>query len=679
MMKRRAMHPRIIRAITLLGFFSVLLLLFVFRLVHLQIIQYDEWALRSTKNHVSKRVLDMKRGNIYDRNGQELAISVDTWSVFIFTREIKSLPEAANLLSTVLPMTREEIISKVGDRSGYIMIYKDLEPNLAMKIQRLSIPGVNLESHYRRYYPQKQLAANLIGFTGTEKKGLEGLEMLYDKTLRGYPGLAVQEDISLSESGPAKMRVVTPPMGGSNIHLTIDNYIQHTLESELALLMKNYDPIDATAIVMDPHNGEILGLACLPSYDVNNFGEAKPENRRNRSATDIFEPGSCMKIFAVASALENKKADHGTRFYCRGFGELNGRRVRCHGAHGLVDLDKAIAESCNAAMVQISQMIEPAMLYRTYKNFGFGDPTGVEVVAESNGIFKPPSRWSGFSATSLSIGQELAVTGLQLVQAYSAIANGGTLIKPRLLRRISSPDTEISQEFSKEEIRRVLPEETARWLRRMLMGVVEGGSGELARLENYTVGGKTSTAQKANPKGGYFNEKVVVSFIGMAPAINPRIVLFVACNEPKGDERTLFGGKVTAPSFARIADRILKHMKVSPDRSITAAAREQQLLKIQKSIVKREIIKLPDMLSNVADATALATSAMAIATMATGTSTVPDLRGKSLRQAMQLVNRLELKAVFEGNGVVISQVPQPGRPLPDTKILKITLSPEPVN
>lgn len=675
MKRRRALHPRIFRAAILLVVFALLLIVFVLRLAHLQIFQHQEWAQRSTRNHVSKRVLEMKRGNIYDRNGVELAISVDTWSVYLFTREIKSIPEAANLLATVLPMTREEIISKVGDRSGYILIYKDLEPNLAMKIQKLNIPGVNLESHYRRYYPQKQLAANLIGFIGAEKKGLEGLELLFDKTLRGYPGLAVQEDISLSDSGPAKMRVITPPMGGSNLHLTIDSFIQHILESELALLTKEYEPIDAMAIAINPQNGEILGMACLPSYDINNFQEATPESRRNRPATDIFEPGSCMKIFAVTSAIENKKVDRGTRFYCRGYGEVNGRRVRCHGAHGLVDLEKAIAESCNSAMVQIAQMVDPGMLYRTYKNFGFGDPTGVEVLSESNGIFKPPSRWSGFSATSLSIGQEMAVTGLQLVQAYAAIANGGTLVRPRLLKRISSPDTDITQEFNKEEVRRVIPADTARWLRRMLMGVVEGGTGSQAQLENYTAGGKTSTAQKANPKGGYFNDKVVVSFIGMAPALDPKIVLFVACNEPKGDERTLYGGKVTAPSFARISDRILKYLKVPPDRSLTAAAREQQLLKIQNDRHNEK----GKTSNTIASATPVAEvkEARIIDTVKSGT--VPDLRGKPLRQAMQLINRLELKAVFEGNGIVVGQTPLPGLPLPENKILKIVLSPTPYN
>ncbi len=670
-MSVRAMQPRTMRALALLALSALMISVFIMRLVQLQVLQYNQWAQRSTKNHVSKRVLDMKRGNIYDRRGDELAISVDTYTVFLYTREVKSLSEAANALATVLPMSREEIIAKVGDRSGYIQIYKELEPNLAMKLQKLNIPGVNLESHYRRYYPQKSLASNLIGFTGAEQQGLEGLEKLFDKTLRGYPGLAVQEDISLRESGPAQMRVITPPMGGSNINLTIDSFIQHVIESELAKLVEQYDPIDATAIVMDPHTGEILGMGCLPNYDLNNFGEAKPDTRRNRPATDFFEPGSCIKILAVASALENGKADSSSRFYCRGYGEMPGRRVRCHGAHGLVDTDKAIAESCNAAMMQISQMLEPSMLYRTYKKFGFGEPTGAEVVAESNGILRAPSRWSAFSPSSLSIGQEMTVTGLQLVQAYSAIANGGTLIKPRLIKRITSQDSEIREDFGPETVRRVISPEIARSLRRMLMGVVEGGTGKMAMLEDYTAGGKTSTAQKANPRGGYFNEKVVVSFIGMIPAMNPRIVLLVAANEPKGDERTLFGGKVTAPAFARIADRVLKHLKVPPDRSLTLEEREEQLLKNNKITVKQEIIKLPNLISqmqvSVASSSILASDTCEL---------VPDLRGQSLKAAIQTINRRELKAIFEGNGVVIAQQPPPGRPLPNSRILRVKLSPD---
>ncbi len=668
-MKRLKLQNRTIRALVLLAAFAVFSLIFVLRLIQLQIFQYNQWSIRSKKNHVSKRVLDMKRGTITDRKGVELAISVDNYSVFIYTRELKSLTEAATLLSSVLPMTREEIIDKIGSKNGYIPIMKGLEPNLALKLKKLNIPGVKLESEYKRYYPQKSLASNLLGFTGTDKHGLEGLELFFDKTLRGYPGLAAQEDISLSESGPAKMRIIRPPMGGSNIKLTIDSFIQHILETELAKLTKQYEPIDASAIAMDPYTGEILGMACIPNYDLNNFGSSKPAERRNRPLVDVFEPGSCMKIIAAASAMESNKIDSGTRFYCKGYGELNGRRVRCHGAHGLVDISEAISESCNAAMVQVSQLVEPGQLYRTYKQFGFGAPTGIDSPSESAGTLRPPSKWSGFSATSLCIGQEMSTTAIQLIAAYSAIANGGELLRPRIVKRITSPNDDIKSDFSKELVRRVISPEIAKKLRKYLMGVVETGTGRLVKIDDYTIGGKTSTAQKANPAGGYFNDKVVVSFIGMAPALDPKIVLFVVVNEPKGDEKTLFGGTVTGRTFAIIIDRVLKYLKVPPDKSPSLISQQIKMLENNKN-EKTEIIKLPNMLA--INETPISTGTPAIKEC----KTVPDFKGKSLKEVVKTISDLKLKGLYEGNGIAVSQKPAPGTPLPESKALLITFSPK---
>jgi cell division protein FtsI/penicillin-binding protein 2 len=665
-MKKIKLNKRVTKALFLLALTLIVFVVFIFRLVQLQVFQHNQWLVRSQHNHATKRTLEMKRGSILDRNGVELAISVDTYNICIYTRELESVTTAANGLATVLPMTREEITAKIGDRKGYFTIYKNLEPNLALKLKKLDIPGIVLESNYRRYYPQKSLASNIIGFTGTDKHGLEGLEYRFDKTLRGYPGLAVKENISISENQPAKMRVIKPPRGGSNLTLTIDSFIQHTLETELQKLIKKYEPIDASAIALDPKTGEVLGMACLPNYDLNNFQESTPADRRNRPVTDSFEPGSCMKIFAMASAIESGKADHGTRFYCRGFGEINGRIIKCHGAHGLVDMEEAIAESCNAAMAQVSQMIEPGELYRTYKKLGFGDPTGIEAPGEINGILKPPSRWSGFTAASLCFGQELTATAIQMVTAYGAIANDGVLLKPRLIRRIASPNGDINQTMEPEKVRRVFSKETARWLRKMLAGVVETGTGEAAWLEDYTIGGKTSTAQKANPEGGYFNDKVVASFIGMSPALNPRIVLYVAVNEPKGDERTLYGGKVAAPTFARILNRILKYLKVPPDRHSTIAARQEQLQKIKKASAKK-IVKLPNKLSSQEAETNQIDKF--------SPEKIPNLIGKSMKAAIKTLNQLDLKGIYEGNGLVVKQSPEPGRPVPDSKILLLTLSP----
>ena len=659
-MRKQEINSRTHRAMFLLCAAGFMIFVFFARLVQLQIFQYNLWQQRSNKNHISKRVIDMKRGNIYDCRKTELAISVDTSSLFIYTPEVKSPQEVANNLSSVLPVSRDEILSKITKKQDYVLICKELEPKVVSNIKQLAIPGVKFEKHYHRYYPQKSLAANLIGFTGTDQHGLEGLEKKYETTLCGYPGIGIQEDISISDSEPSQMRVITPPMGGSNIWLTIDSRIQHTLESELQNLADQYKPIDAFSIIMNPYNGDILGMACYPTYNLNEFGSAKQDEIRNRPVIDNFEPGSCMKIFAVASALENGKGDESSRFYCKGYGEIPGRKIRCHGAHGLMSFDQAIAESCNGALTEISKILEPSMLYRTLKNAGFGDPTGVDVLSEGQGSLAPPSKWSAFSLSSLVMGHEMSVTGVQLVQAYSAIANGGLLIKPRLVKEITSSDDGMVEEVKTQVVRQIFSPELAKKLRRMLMGVVEKGTGRLAKLEDYTVGGKTSTAQKIDPNGTYSKTRVVCNFIGMVPAMDPKFVLLVVVNEPtKGNPKDISGGKVAAAPFARIADRVCKYMKIAPDRPGNAF-----LNNASKS-------KLNALVSNLS-------SNEYNAEVASGTSQgiVPNLIGKSLKNAIKIVGSNNLKAIYDGNGVVVSQFPKAGSPIPSRRLIKVVLSPD---
>ena len=671
-MRQRPLNPRIYRIMFLLFIAVIVILVFVIRLGYLQVYQYDRWSELSTKNHVRKHVLDVKRGAILDRHGMELAISVENYNVYLYTKEVKNKVETAGTLATILPLTREEILKKCA-KDGYILLCKDIDLNLANKLRQLNIAGINLESHYKRYYPQKTLASNLIGFTNPDQQGLEGLEKLYEKTLKGYPGLAIQEDISLSDNrGASPLRNVTPPMGGSNITLTIDAFIQHTLETELQVLAKKYDPVDTTAIAIDPNTGEILGMACYPTYDLNEYNKSKPAQRRNRSATDIFEPGSCIKIVAAAAALENQKVDSGSRFYCKGYGEMPGRKMKCTGHHGLLDLNEAVAKSCNAAMLQLSQLMEPEMIYRMYKRFGFGEPTGVEVLSESVGILQPPSRWSAFSPSSLCIGQEMAVTGLQVVQAYCAIANGGNLIRPRLIKRISSPDNEFRQDFEPEIIRKVVSPQLAKKLRNMLRGVIDIGGGKAAAMEDYTAGGKTSTAQKPDGHGGYSNTRLVTSFVGMAPINEPKVVIFVAINEPKGDTRTMFGSRLAAPSFSVLAEKILKYMKVQPDKNIKANGGTGVNNLLEMTVAHGEN---NDYRNNNDKEQQSEGESSEIAASA-GSGKVPNLMGKSLKGTMQIVNGLGLKAIYDGNGVVVKQLPPPGHPFPASRILRIKLSAE---
>lgn len=664
-MKKRPLQNRILRSLFLFSLLIGIFVIFSARLFQLQVIQYDQWSQRSQRNHVRKRTLDIKRGTIFDRNGVELAISVDTYNVFLFTREVRSLPDAVNALASVLPVSRDEITEIVEGRSGYLPIYRNLEPTLAMKLQQMRIPGVNLESSYRRFYPQNNLAAHIIGFTSGDRRGIEGIEWLYEESLRGYPGLAVIEDASVTDSEGSQMRVIRPPMGGSNIYLTIDSFIQHTIETELNNIMQTLSPVDASAIAIDPHTGEILGMACVPNFNLNEYNTAQAIQRSNRPVIHTFEPGSSMKIFGIAGALTKSAIDHGTRFYCRGHTVINGRRMRCTRSHGLIDINQALAQSCNVAMVNITQLIDNAQLYRTYRNFGFGQPTGIDLPGEVSGTLRPPSRWSSFSASSLAIGQEISVSLLQIARAYSAIANGGNLVKPQIIRKITTSDHDTSHKMEPEIITRAISAPLARWLRSMLMGAVEFGTGTRAALDDYTVGGKTSTAQKPNPEGGYHDDQVVVSFAGMAPALDPRVVLVVTINAPKGDSNTLYGGRLAAPSFARIMNRILKHMNVPPDKRSFLTAQQKQLL-----LKHRLQTSVPQILPADAETPKVASESKLKADQ----NTVPDLKGKTIRSAMIYLQERKLQGVMEGNGVVVSQTPPAGHPIPEDRTLILSFS-----
>ncbi|MBF0499037.1 MAG: transpeptidase family protein [Candidatus Riflebacteria bacterium] len=674
-MNLNRLRPRTMRVLYLFLTIGVVLSLFFLRLAYLQIIQYEFWSQLSEKNHLTRHTIDVKRGSIFDRNGVDLAISVETYTMYLYTKEVKSIRETANILSTIIPLTREEILAKIAGRKGYLPIMKGIERPIATKVMALNLPGVIFEENYRRIYPQNSLASNILGFCGADGQGLEGLERSFHDTMRGYPGVSVQEDVSFGEEGSSGLRVVKPPAGGCNLTLTIDSFIQHIMETELAKLIEQYKPIDATAIAMDPYTGEILGMACLPNYDLNKFAESPSDSYRNRPVVDVFEPGSCMKIFAAACGIKTGKITSGTRFYCKGFGEVMGRHIKCHGSHGLVDINEAIAQSCNSSMVQISQLIDSRQLYRMYREMGFGEPTGIETPSESQGMFSSPSKWSGLSAASLCIGQELAVTGIQLVRAYSAVANGGLLMKPHLIKSIVSQTGDIREEIHPEPIRRVFPEKLAESLRKMLIGVVDHGTGQQAAIADYSVGGKTSTAQKANPHGGYFQEKVNTSFIGMLPAMNPRIVLFVAANEPKGEEKTLFGGKVAGPVFAIIGDRILKYLKVQPDKHPAIATSSASVDKASNDTVAATSTLLHGMDLNsfappLAEQCPIASNASSSLQ-----DSIPNFMGLTLKEVASMARTLDLPVRLVGNGIAVEQSPQAGAPRSAANPLTIKFSP----
>lgn len=681
-MKTMQFKATTIRAFWLVILFFFCLIGYSVRLFQIMVLQHEEWKNRSIKNHQSKRVLEMKRGAIYDRNGLDLAISVESYSVYVYKKEVKKLESTATMLASVLPLTKDEILKKLEGIRGYIQIAKKLDRSIAQKVIALNLPGVIVEENYTRVYPQATLASNLIGFCSSDGHGLEGIELKFDKTLRGYPGLAVVENVSYGDTNYTHMRVVKPPLGGHNITLTIDSFIQHIIETEIASAFVKYNPLDITAIAIDPMNGEILGMACMPTYDPNKFYEAPFESYRIRPVTDIFEPGSCMKIFPVALALESGRVKNTTKFFCKGMIELNNRKIKCHGSHQLQSVDDVTANSCNPGMVQISQMIDLHDLYRLYRKLGFGEQTGIELPSEATGIFSPPSKWSAFSAASLCIGQEIAVTGIQLVKAYSAIANGGWLVQPHLVKKIESPNKEISEICELKPIQQVFSAQLAHRLRKMLQKVVDEGTGKLAQLKDYTVGGKTSTAQKPSKTGGYYRDKVVTSFIGMAPINQPRVVLFVALNEPKGDEKTLYGGKIAAPIFAAIMDKVLKYLKVPPDKinltngaNVSSNASLSIAVPPTMSIDEINAISFLDPKLNT-PITLRKNYASTTLELASEPRCLPDVRGYTLRDTIKILSQLNLPVTYKGDGITIAQSPPPGTPIQKCKKVIVWLSAE---
>ncbi len=714
----RPLRSRTQRLGALLSMLLLAMSVYAGRLVQLQVWQHDRWTELSEQNHRRTHTIEKKRGEITDRNGQKLALSTEVYSVYAYTPEVASMAALATVLSTVLPQTREEILAGVTGRRGYLRIAKQVECATAERIRAMKLPGVTLEEEFRRVYPEKKLAANLLGFCGAEGNGLEGIELHFDKTLRGYPGLAIDDDLSVNRGSGIHRTIVRLPTGGSNITLAIDAVIQHILETELAAMVDEFHPHDANAVALDPYTGEILGMAGWPTYDLNEFAKASPDARRNRIAVDIFEPGSCMKIFAVAAGYDSHKLNDGTRFHCKGHAEIFGKRIKCHGSHGLVDPYMAIAESCNSSMVAISQMVDQDDLYRTYRAFGFNERTGIDLPKEDVGIFRPPSRWSGLSAPSLSIGQEIAITAVQLVAAYGAIANDGWLMTPHLVKRISSFQGDLVEETLPKPRRQVLNPALCHKLRQMLSGVIEKGTGSLAKMNDYTAGGKTSTAQKANPRGGYFWDKVVTSFVGMAPIEHPRIVLLVLANEPRGDKTALFGGKVAGPYWGRAMDRILKHLKVPPDKHQAAggpgaanagvvatmtvadlAGSSGAGTAVLNTSIQKNTVPLPPLASAAVTPPPL-TASESLARIASGSSplelarvpasfaatlgtptmpapipTLPNLKGMTLREVADVVRGLPIKPILEGNGLAIHQSWPPGTPLDRIDRLVVHFSP----
>lgn len=525
-----------------------------------------------------------KRGVIYDRNLKELAITINLNSVFAEPFRIKDKGSVSQKLANILGISRDEIYRKLSQEKGFVWLARKVSPDTARRVLALNIKGIDFVKEPQRAYPNGVIASHIMGFTDMDNNGIEGLELRFDKYLKGVTGCRYAIRDAKQREVPSYEYKEIQPMDGDNMVLTIDSVIQSIAERELENGFKKYNAKGACVIVMDPFTGGILALANRPSYDPNNAKASPADFRRNRAICDFFEPGSSFKIVAASGLLEEKAVKPGDKFFCEN-GEYKwcGHTYHDHTPRGWLPFKDVIKYSSNIGTMKAAQKLGKDRMYKYIKKFGFGAKTGIELPGEVTGITAHPVTWSKLSLCSISIGQEVTVTALQLACAMSVFANGGNLVKPRIVERIQDGSGHIMQNFESKKPRRVISEETAQEMRNILRGVVDSGTAELAEVDGYFPGGKTGTGQKVEPNGAYSHSRFTASFIGFAPYDNPKFVIAVIMDEPRP---FYYGGVVCTPVFKRVTAELMSYYKIWP------ASLHSDNVKVSTSLKgKREIKK----------------------------------------------------------------------------------------
>ncbi len=541
-----------------LGFLAILV-----RLTVVQVGQYAYWRDSAEAQYGRRITVSPVRGSIYDRRNNVLATSIPAPSVYAVPREVRQPGVMAQKIAGIFPsLSQSRLERQLTSKASFVWLARQVSPEEASTLEALKLPGIRIKKETRRIYPRGVMAGPTIGYAGVDEQGLGGLEYQYDEVLSAQPLRTRGTRDARGRTVRLAQDVHAGPPRGADLHLTLDMRLQHIAEKELARQARAIDARSGLVVVMDPYTGGILALASYPFFNPNDYRnkEQRPW-RRNRAITDPVEPGSTFKVVATAVALEEKTVDLEEVFFCeKGRTMRNNRVLRDHEPFEFLTFPEVIENSSNICMAKINERIGSEQFYEYIRRFGFGEKSLIDLPGEHPGGIRRPEDWSALSHDSLTIGQEITVTPVQLVAAFSAIANGGWLLRPRLVDRMVRGDLE--QAFKPERRHRVLSQQTTNRLTSILVGVVERGTGAQAALGGYLVAGKSGTAQKAE-NGRYSRSKVTASFIGYAPAEAPRFVMLVMFDEP---EKKRWGGSAAAPVFRRIAEQALHHLQVPPGR-----------------------------------------------------------------------------------------------------------------
>ena len=701
------------RLYILLGFLLFWFLVICGRLVWLQVVNYGDYTQRAAKQQQRSIEVSPVRGNIYDRRGNELAMTVNVDSVFAVPSEVPDIHSAAQVLGRVLKADSSEIESHMRGSRAFAWVARKIDNATSARVRALNLKGIYFQKESKRFYPKGELAAQVLGYVGLDDDGLGGVEREFQQKLTGKPGKML---ITMDNRRKWLGRVEKQPDPGENVVLTIDEKIQYIVERELARAIDETHAEAGTVIVQNPHTGEVLALANWPTFNPNIFNKVNPQALKNRSVSDVYEPGSTFKLVTLAAALEEKITNPDEVIDCQmGSIVLNGLRIHDHNPYAGLTVTQVLEKSSDVGAIKLALRLGEERFDRYIRAFGFGTQTRIELPGETRGLTKPVSRWSKVSIGAISMGQEIGVSPVQLASMVSTIANDGLYVPPRIVAGTTAPrSTPQLIAFHPALGRRVISSLTAAEMKHMMEGVVLRGTGKKAILDGYSSAGKTGTAQKIDASGRYSHRQHIASFAGFAPVNDPAVTVLVVLDSPAGGYPRDGGGEAAAPVFARIAQQVLAYMNVPHDVDLQdpkrmwlkAHTREDEVYEAAPDYIASEqergdtpaapqtqapVVPSPApqdaRLRTVADAgkptpAASSTVSAAPATVqpasfkapepprgtvvldVAGGTLVPDFRGKSLRTALEEAESAGLELEVSGSGVGQDQSPAAGSRIP---------------
>ena len=612
------------------------------RLFQLQVLDRPSFERQAARQSERTINLDPRRGPILDRNGRPLAVSVDAESLYAVPENIDNPARTAGALARALGLDaagHKELLANLQKSRAFVWVKRKLDPVAARAVRDLQLDGVGFLTENRRYYPNRELASQVLGYVGVDNTGMSGVEYAFEDQIKGKAAkVFVQTDARRRPVGHTER----PSTDGTTVVLTLDESIQYAAETELDHAMVETQSIAGVVVVLDPRTGELLAMANRPTFNPNRFGAYGSARWKNRAVVDAYEPGSMFKVITAAAALQEKVVEPEEVIDCGGGGiDIAGTHIKDHAVFYDLKFRDVIAHSSDIGVVRVAQRLGRENFNRYMRAFGFGVVTGIELPGESSGLLRPPAKWSALSLASLSFGQEVGVTALQMATAVGAVANGGYLMKPVIVKQLEDSAGHVLKTVKPMAVRRVIDPETVDTLTGILKTVVTDGTGKKAAIPGYVVAGKTGTAQKIDAQGRYTMVDHVASFVGYVPASHPALLVLVSLDTPKGPHNE--GGDVAAPVFARVAEHALRHLAIPPD----DPDRILRMAPYRPGVVQAQFV------DNGA-------STPAAPAGSEDPQLMPDLRGQSAREAALVAARRGLLVELKGSGRVVSQTPDPG-------------------